>query len=133
MKNVGLYHSIARLNFHQHCLLFGISSINTTLVLYFIFRFSSICQLFRRIFFLIAVCHMVTLVEASKMNQRQISKNSTILLSINIVEVVHCKYWKLQLDLNFFSCKTVTETYVRHRNSGCCHYIKLLKLETKIF
>ena len=30
-----------------------------------------------------------------------------------------CKYQRLHAELNFFSWKTVTETYVRHRRSGC--------------
>ena len=53
-----------------------------------------------------------------------ISKNSTTLLSKNIVKVKHLRpqISRLQVELNFCFCKAVTETYVSHRNSGCCLY-----------
>ena len=38
-----------------------------------------------------------------------ISKNSTALLSINIVEVIDREYQRKLVEQNSFSCKTVTE------------------------
>ena len=58
------------------------------------------------------------------------------LLSINIVELIDQEYQRIQVELNSFSCKAVTETvtvtvietvtvnkYVRHWNSSCYLYI----------
>ena len=65
-----------------------------------------------------------------------ISKNRTVLLSINTAEVIDQNYQIMQMEQSSFSCKTVTvevtvtvtETatvniYVSHRNSGCCLFI----------
>ena len=69
-KNFVFYDSIARLNFPEHCQLFGISPICTTLVLACIFPLDSICQFFCHIFFYIVVYLIVTLDAASEMHQR---------------------------------------------------------------
>ena len=66
-----------------------------------------------------------------------LSKNSTALLSINIVEVTDREYQRTD-EVELFLSKTVTETitvnsYVRHRNSGCYLYIIALNLPPKMF
>ena len=39
-----------------------------------------------------------------------ISKNSTTLLSINIVEVIDREYQRIRVEQNSFSCRTITVT-----------------------
>ena len=51
------------------------------------------------------------------MNHRHNKQKNTALLSIKIVEAIPRKYLRLQLELNFFLCKTGTETYTRHMDS----------------
>ena len=54
----------------------------------------------------------------------------SIILSINIVEVIDREYQRILVEQNSFSCRTVTVTetvtvnsYDRHRSSGCCPLI----------
>ena len=74
------------------------------------------------------------------------SKNSTALLSLNIIEVIDREYQRMKVEENSFSYKTVTETvtvtvtetvtvggHVRHISSGCCHVHKSLNLTPNIF
>ena len=59
-KNATVHDQIAGLNFYQNCQLFYIRPIFKTLVLFSIYPFYSIFQLFCHIFFYIAVGHSVT-------------------------------------------------------------------------
>ena len=60
--------------------------------------------------FYIVVCHSITLHTASKQNHWYNNQNSTALSSKNIVEVMHQEYPRMQVELNSFSSKTITET-----------------------
>ena len=106
-KIIAVHDSFARLNFYQ---LLCISPIFKTLVLRSLFPFHSICQFFCHVFFI--SLSVTPLLYTQPLNRiiGIISKNSTTLSSKNIVEVMHQEYPRMQVELNSFSSKTITET-----------------------
>ena len=88
-KSIAVHDSIARLDFYQ---LLRISLIFKTWVLRSISPFCSICQLFCHIFFTSLSVTPLLCIQPLNGIIIIISKNSTALLSINIVEVID-RWW----------------------------------------